>query len=156
MSKFLFSNPNFKLTVFLAFFLISGTAFSQKALAPLDEWAVQVYNQFRLYEQQMTLTNQSHEIVTGFLEDDSETWINIELPGGYTYFVLGVCDNDCIDLDLGLYSQAGELLSEDVETDDYPLVGVSVAEKAIYRVKVVMADCSTAPCRYGLGVYRQE
>jgi hypothetical protein len=145
-----------KMAISLLFLIVATSVFSQKALQPLDDWTIQVYNQFRTYEDRLDLSNQSHEFVSGRLDEDGTEWVNIELPAGYTYYILGVCDNDCFDLDLELYSTNNVLLSSDVETDDYPLVSITPAERAIYRVKVIMANCSSGPCRYGLGVYRSE
>lgn len=145
-----------KMAISLLFLIVATSVFSQKALQPLDDWTIQVYNQFRTYEDRLDLSNQSHEFVSGRLDEDGTEWVYIELPAGYTYYILGVCDNDCFDLDLELYSTNNVLLSSDVETDDYPLVSITPAERAIYRVKVIMANCSSGPCRYGLGVYRSE
>lgn len=136
--------------------LLAGNVFSQKALEPFDDWTIQVLNQLRIYEDRLDLTNQSHEIVTGQLNDDGTEWINIIIPSGNTYYILGVCDNDCTDLDLALYTTGDSMLSQDVEADDYPLVSVTPSEQAVYRVKVTMAACSSGPCRYGVGVYKSE
>lgn len=145
-----------KMAFSLLVFLAAQGVYSQKALQPHDDWTIQVLNQLRIYENQLELTNQSHEFVTGRLDNEGTEWVNIELPAGYTYNILGVCDHDCFDLDLELYTTDNVLLSSDVETDDYPLVSVTPAERTIYRVKVVMANCSSGPCRYGLGIYRSE
>lgn len=146
----------FKMAFVFIFILVSVSAFSQKAVEPFDDWTVQVLNQLRKYEAQLELSNQSHEIVTGQLNDDGTEWVNIKIPSGKTYYILGVCDNDCFDLDLELYDSSNTMLSQDVETDDYPLVSVTPSVESVYRVKVVMANCSSGPCRYGVGVYRSE
>lgn len=156
MKNLVFSAGFRKLAFSFLVVLVSSSAFSQKALQPLDDWTIQVLNQFRVYEDQLGLKNQSHEIFTGRLDDEGVEWVNVELPSGYTYQILGVCDNDCFDLDLELYNTRNELLSQDIETDDYPLVTVTPGERTIYRVKVIMANCSSEPCRYGLAVYRSN
>lgn len=131
------------------------SAFSQKTANQLDTWTIQVNNQFRKYEQQLGLSNQSHEVVTGSLNDDNTEWVVVNLLKGNTYYLLGVCDNDCSDLDLKLY-HSNTLISEDIASDDYPLVSVSPTADTQYRVQVVMAGCSLSPCRYGLAVYMKE
>ncbi|MDX9941931.1 MAG: hypothetical protein RBS53_06880 [Bacteroidales bacterium] len=156
MKRFIHSAIFSKMAFSFILILLAGTAFSQKALQPFDDWTVQVLNQLRTYEDRLDLSNQSHEIVTGQLNDDGTEWINIEIPAGKTYYILGVCDNDCFDLDLELYTIDNSMLSQDVETDDYPLVSVTPSEQTVYRIKVVMANCSSGPCRYGLGVYKSE
>ncbi len=156
MNRFFLFRGFLKLALSFTLILTASSVFSQKALQPMDEWAIQVYNQFRIYQGQLDLSNQSHEIVTGRLDDGGSDWVNIEIPAGNTYYILGVCDNDCLDLDLELYSANNEQLSKDNESDDYPLVSVTPTERTVYRVKVVMANCSEAPCRYGVAVYRSE
>ncbi|MBW6497667.1 MAG: hypothetical protein K0B09_04710 [Bacteroidales bacterium] len=145
-----------KMAFSLCILLAAVGVYSQKALQPYDDWTIQVLNQLRIYEERLELTSQSHEFVTGRLDNEGTEWVNIELPAGYTYHILGVCDHDCFDLDLELHTTDNVMLSSDVETDDYPLVSVTPAERTIYRVKVIMANCSSEPCRYGLGIYRSE
>jgi len=131
------------------------SAFSQKTANQLDTWTVQVNNQFRKYEQQLGLSNQSHEVVTGSLDNENTEWVEVNLSKGNTYYLLGVCDNDCSDLDLKLYD-SNTIISEDMASDDYPLVSVTPTADTQYRVQVVMASCSLSPCRYGLAVYMKE
>jgi hypothetical protein len=66
---------------------------------------------------------------------------------------VGVCDNDCSDLDLVLYDADGDQVDSDVQTDDVPIVQVTPRETMRYRVKVLMPTCKTNPCWYGIGVY---
>jgi len=131
------------------------SVFSQNTANQLDTWTIQVNNQFRKYEQQLGLSNQSHEVVTGSLDNENTEWVVVNLSKGNTYYLLGVCDNDCSDLDLKLYD-SNTMISEDIASDDYPLVSVTPTADTQYRVQVVMASCSLSPCRYGLAVYMKE
>ena len=131
------------------------SAFSQKTANQLDTWTIQVNNQFRKYEQQLGLSNQSHEVVTGSLDNGDTEWVVVNLLKGNTYYLFGVCDNDCSDLDLKLHD-SNTLISEDIASDDYPLVSVTPTADTQYRVQVVMASCSLSPCRYGLSVYLKD
>jgi hypothetical protein len=145
-----------KISLSFGFTLFAIVSFSQKSMQPLDEWTVQVNNQFRYYEKELGLTNQSHTIATGSLEDDASEWILVDLESGYTYQILGVCDNDCYDLDLEVYSLSNALIARDMATDDYPLVSITPTSGAKYRIKVTMENCSANPCRFGLAVYRKD
>ena len=64
-----------------------------------------------------------------------------------------MCDSDCSDVDLRLYNSAGELVDEDVLTDDVPIVEVPSAGQ--YTAEVIMPGCSTSICYYAAGMYRQ-
>jgi hypothetical protein len=96
---------------------------------------------------------QTHETQIGSLADDDNESFNLTLHAGTTYALVGVCDNDCSDLDLVLYDADGSQVDSDVQTDDVPIVQVTPSETQRYRVKVMMATCKTNPCWYGIGVY---
>jgi hypothetical protein len=92
------------------------------------------------------------EFVTGTLEAGEDEEFELELEGGKTYIIVGVCDNDCTDLDLALTTEGGDDVDSDYELDDYPMVMVEVAAGAVYRLKVEMATCD-GDCHYGVGVF---
>ena len=96
---------------------------------------------------------QTHETQVGSLADDENDSFNLTLHAGTTYALVGVCDNDCSDLDLVLYDADGDQIDSDVQSDDVPIVTVTPSETMRYRVKVMMAVCKTNPCWYGIGVY---
>jgi hypothetical protein len=96
---------------------------------------------------------QTHETQIGSLADDDNESFNLTLHAGTTYALVGVCDNDCSDLDMVLYDADGSQVDSDVQTDDVPIVQVTPRETQRYRVKVMMATCKTNPCWYGIGVY---
>lgn len=138
------------------FILIAVVAFPQNFMQPLDEWTIQVNNQFRHFERELGLTSQSHNMIIGSLQDDSHSWVLIEMEPGFTYKILGVCDHDCFNLDLELYALTDDLLSSDYEADDFPLVSITPSVPSTYRLKVIMEDCTDGPCRFGVNVYRLE
>jgi len=93
------------------------------------------------------------DIVTGDLRQGEDEQFELELEGGRTYIIVGVCDGDCSDLDMALTTAAGEDVSSDYETDDVPMVMVEVPSDATYHLKVEMATCSVEPCAFGVGVF---
>lgn len=95
----------------------------------------------------------SHEIFMGRLDDDANESLNIPLDGGNDYILIGVCDQDCSDVDLVIYDPNGNEVDSDVEDDDSPVLQLKVRENGRYRVKVSMPACSANPCRYGVGVW---
>lgn len=96
---------------------------------------------------------QTHETQIGSLRDDENESFTVTLHSGTAYALVGVCDNDCTDVDLVLYDADGDQVDSDLQTDDYPMVQVRPRETMRYRVKVIMATCKTNPCWYGIGVY---
>ena len=78
----------------------------------------------------------------------------IRLEAGVQYRILGVCDNDCNDLDLALL-RGGIELSKDITTNDHPVLEVTPTTTAEYQIKVTMYHCSTGTCGYQLSVWRK-
>ncbi len=96
---------------------------------------------------------QTHEAKTGSLHNSETESFTLELDGGTDYAIVGVCDNDCDDLDLRLFNDDGEEVDSDTKSDDVPIVVASPSKNATYKIKVIMASCKTSPCWYGIGVY---
>ena len=131
------------------------------ALAPIDtqqqdRWEQQVRRQL---DRAADLLSQDHdytlyrEPTLGSLRANASESQTVTLTGGRRYMIIGVCDNDCTDIDLRLYDEAGDLIASDLEEDDTPIVQVSPTSTARYRIRATMATCSVEPCRYGVGVY---
>jgi hypothetical protein len=95
----------------------------------------------------------SGDVYDGKLDDDGIEDLTITLRPGTSYAFMGVCDEDCRDIDLRLYDPDGNEVASDVRSDDWPIVTVTPRFKGTYRVRVVMASCSRNPCFYGIGVF---
>jgi hypothetical protein len=76
----------------------------------------------------------------------------IAMRRGQAYKIIGVCDNDCPDLDIKLLGPDGAQLVEDTATDSVPIVDHIAARDGNYTVRVVMYDCNVAPCLAGVTV----
>lgn len=135
----------------------AGAAEAQQRLEPLEPWVRQVHEQLWAYRGLLDLTDLSHEVVTGSLAEGEVETVKAVLQGGASYTILGVCDNDCADLDLRLRSRNGNVLDADIETDDFPLVQATVAGDGsiTFDLEVIMASCSVEPCRYGVAVFER-
>ncbi len=79
--------------------------------------------------------------------------VTVNLRRGIGYAIIGVCDEDCSDLDLELYDDNGNLISYDTKRNSTPFVGVTPNRSARFTVRVIMSRCSNAPCRYGIGFF---
>lgn len=122
-----------------------------------DEFEGQVRKQIEkageeLGQKGFTLT---HQVFTGALKQGEAENVVFELDASGTYVVIGVCDTDCKDLDLKLTNAGRREIDSDVEEDDAPVVAVTPAQKERFTVQAIMADCTSSPCRYGLGVFKK-
>lgn len=90
---------------------------------------------------------------TGSLNDDADESILVNLTSGTRYAIAGVCDQDCNDVDIQVFSTDGTKIGEDMQTDDKPVVIFTAGYTGQHRVKVLMATCSTSPCYYGVQVF---
>ena len=95
----------------------------------------------------------SHDVYTGSLGNHDSESLTITLREGISYALVAVCDEDCSDIDLRLFDSDGDEVDSDVENDDTPIVQAAPSRTGKYRVKVIMASCSTSPCFYGVGVF---
>jgi hypothetical protein len=120
-----------------------------------DRWEAVVRSQ--LNSEGRTWTDKgftmSHEVFMGRLDDDANESLNIPLDGGTRYVMVGVCDQDCSDVDLTIYDPDGNEVDSDLETNDKPAIELAPRSDGRYRVKVSMVACTANPCRYGVGVW---
>ena len=93
---------------------------------------------------------------TDLLAPGGAATVPLNLPLGYEYAVMGVCDNDCSDLDLSVL-KSGVELSVDTSTDDWPVVQVTpTGSPSGYGIKVTMYRCShSSSCGYQLTVWQR-
>ena len=89
----------------------------------------------------------------GALDDDEAELYEVTLEEGYTYALVGVCDEDCSDLDLALFDGDGMFVVEDVEVDDAPVIEFTVTRSGAFTLDVTMFECSSEPCYYGVGLF---
>jgi hypothetical protein len=89
----------------------------------------------------------------GMLPRGGAVVLEANLRAGVRYTVLGVCDSDCQDLDLRAHSPGGnQVLAEDVNTDDVPILTFVAPADGPHPITVVMSDCRTELCYFGVRV----
>jgi hypothetical protein len=128
---------------------------SHTQIAQTDPWTAQVRNQLLQAAKAagwegLQLT---HEPFIDNLGNGGEDDITVNLKTGVSYTIIGVCDEDCGDIDLGLYDDNGNLVSSDTGEDDVPVITITPGWNARFTIRVVMAECSNGPCRYGVGAF---
>jgi hypothetical protein len=125
------------------------------AAPPQDRWEQQVRT---LLQRASNTTAEggyvaTHDPYMGSLREGQNNSWTVRLNAGTEYRIVGVCDNDCSDIDLKLFNPAGTMVSEDIETDDVPVLSITPPASREYTVRAIMATCKANPCRYGVGVY---
>ena len=95
------------------------------------------------------------EPMMGSLNNAANEGMMVNLQGGVRYAIVGVCDNDCTDVDLRIWAPDGAKLAEDILTDDTPVLEFTATVTGQYRLSVEMATCSTNPCYWGFQVFRR-
>ena len=93
------------------------------------------------------------EPMMGSLNASANEGMMVNLQGGVRYAIVGVCDNDCTDVDLQLFAGDGSKIAEDMETDDKPVLQFVASYTGAYRMKVLMPTCNQNPCYYGVQIF---
>lgn len=91
--------------------------------------------------------------VSGGLQQGQSWNIPGELYAGYDYRVLGVCDQDCNDMDLVLFDGNGAVIAQDTTTSSQPMLAVQTPYNGAFTIQVQMYHCAVAPCYYAVALY---
>lgn len=89
---------------------------------------------------------------TGELANNGSDHFSVHLSGKQTQ-ILGACDNDCKNMDMQLVDAGGNVISEDVEPDDFPIVSSTSKYVGDYTIVVKMVTCGAAPCHYSVKMW---
>jgi hypothetical protein len=84
----------------------------------------------------------------GSMDHDVEVRFPISLQEGTEYRIVGVCDDDCEDMDLTLLDPLGREVDSDHLPDPSPLLVHEPDASGEYTVSVYMASCWVDPCAY--------
>ncbi len=95
------------------------------------------------------------DMVIGLLPDEGEAYLEVWLEEGFDYIISGVCDEDCIDLDLYLRDPEGMIIDDDFETDSIPMVATTASSTGRYLLGIDMVDCEADWCYFGYRVYKR-
>jgi hypothetical protein len=95
----------------------------------------------------------THDPFVDVLTRGNSDYITLNLRAGTSYGIVGVCDDDCRDLDLVLSDSRGNRVAADLDDDDNPVISIRPSRSGTYRVRVDMTSCRTNGCYYGIGVF---
>lgn len=133
----------------------SGTTGSPGIAGVGNQWETQVRRQIDNIHPVLIgeRYSRSHNLVTGSLKKAGHREVFADLRVGVTYAFVAVCDSDCSDIDLRLYSPTGVLLESDLLRNDTPILIHRVLRPGKYKILVSMVGCNNDPCFYGLAIY---
>ncbi len=137
-----------------ALFVLSLVALSLSPAVAQDRYEEQVLAQ--LEEASEVFIDQGYEGVLGdggALDHQTYQDYTVSLLTGLQYAIVGVCDEDCLDIDLEIYDGYDELVVADESDDDYPVVRFTVTQGGDFTLRVTMFECNENPCYYGVGLY---
>ena len=121
-------------------------------------WERQV--QAHLAQASATLTTSGYVVTpggrTGMLSNSETAADTVTLAAGFTYVLVGVCDDDCRGLELGLFAANGYEVDAARRAGNAPIIRVTPRETQRFRLVLRMTGCGMNPCWYGVGVYRRR
>ncbi len=100
----------------------------------------------------------SHEPVIGKIyprRSQSEAF-TLRLDRDYDYALMGVCDQDCKDIDIKLYDNNGNLVDADTKPDDTAYIHYEPGRNGLFHIEVNIPACTEWKCTYGIGVFAKE
>ncbi len=86
----------------------------------------------------------------------SAKFLTLELLQGIDYAILGVCDKDCIDMNLELYDESQIRIDADYKLGNKPLVKIAPKWTSVFQVKIIIPRCKASRCTYGIGVFGRK
>jgi hypothetical protein len=93
--------------------------------------------------------------LVGLLPASGTVALEMELRAGTEYMIVGVCDEDCDDLDLRMNDADSETLDDDLLDDDAPILTFTPRKSGPHSLIISMASCSANSCYFGLSVNRK-
>ena len=121
-----------------------------------SEWVRQVEEQLESARRELgDQYKPIYEPVIDEVDADGSMSFDLAVDRGVDYLVVGVCDNDCDDVDLLVYDDADEEVVSGFEPDDYPVLAFSARTAGSWSVEVRMPGCSADTCIFGFQVFER-
>jgi hypothetical protein len=135
--------------------LVSG---SGTAVAQTNRWQQQVQRQLQRTLATLGMRGSARPAATqaGVLNAEESEAFAVTLSKGVTYSIVGVCDDDCTDLQLVLTTPDRDELATDRGSETFPIIRFTSPETRLFHVKVVMELCQVSPCWYGVAVVERD
>jgi hypothetical protein len=143
--------------VMVARLLLAVVLVSSTVSLSAQSYATQVWNQLQASYGQVSDSSSfmlNNYIIGKLADGKKDTW-NFPLTRGKEYLIVGVCDNDCTDVDLSVLDGRGNVIVKDEEVDDTPVTRFRVTSSGTFSIEVTMADCKDEPCFFGFGLFEK-
>jgi hypothetical protein len=89
-------------------------------------------------------------VIEGDLDDRQQDTIRVTLGGG-SFAVDAACDQDCVDLDMKIIDDSGDVVATLADYED-PVLQLDTTRTAEYRI-ILSLTCRMDPCRYGIAIF---
>lgn len=90
------------------------------------------------------------------LSEGDDMYVELEMFQDYEYIAVGVCDNDCGDIDLLIFDARDREVASDISDDDVPVLHGSPDYDGTYFLEAQMHDCNTRTCAFGVAIYARR
>jgi len=131
----------------------------QQQQAQMDPASRQVLMQ-QLQQAEQIAAQQGFQLVgqpfAGGLVQGQSWNVPAQLVAGYEYRVIGVCDQNCRDMDMAVFDESGATIGQDNAQDDHPVVAVAPAATGNVTIQAQMFQCTGQPCYYALALYGRQ
>ena len=91
--------------------------------------------------------------LAGTLASSRAAQLPLTLRAGQEIRIVGVCDQECGDLDIRVLNPRGQIIAQDVRGNDHPVVDLRADMFGQHTIEVGMIDCDAPRCRYAVNVY---
>jgi hypothetical protein len=89
------------------------------------------------------------------LQPEGDHRWDVNLAANTPYRIIGVCDNECSNVDMELLDHTGAVVQSDVLPDDIPIINITPTANDRYTVRLILKTCTLAPCYVGGRVLQQ-
>lgn len=148
-------NAVFALVGAAALFLVGGPVLAQVAVP--EPYATQLARELARHEED--LDGRGFQRIgspfTGGLATNEAQRFNMMLRAGLRYYVVGVCDADCRNLDMRLIDQHGNVITFDEMNGRSAVVSSQPRWTGPFSIEIVMRDCREGICYFAFAVYGQ-
>lgn len=104
----------------------------------------------------MSPVNGQNDQVVALQPGTDNRWV-VPLTGGTAYTFLGACDGDCNNVDIELIDmRTGGVVASDMLGDDYPVVNFTPPADGQYMARLLLQNCTVAPCYTGTRMLSQQ
>jgi len=92
-------------------------------------------------------------LATGRLFSRQTGGLRVNLKAGESYLAIGLCDENCTDLDLAIYDVHGVEIASDTLEDAIPIIEFAPKKTGDFMLRTRLIRCDFEPCVYVTGTF---